>query len=463
MLAVLVLSLVVWYVTRDTLPPTIRLAAGRRGGLYDKFARALAVRLEKRTGRPVRVIETNGAMENRQLLRAGKADLALMQTGAEPLEDLVAVAPVYDELVHVIVRRGRSFGSLSDLRGKSLIIGSVGSGTQQDALRVLEHYQIGQANSQPAPVDFPDLRTDDALDAALATTGFFNPDLCELLQNGQFEILPILDTEALTVRYPFYSAGTIPRGLYAEQTRDHPAVPATTIPTIAVQAFLAARKDTSDALVTRSLAALYEEDLRGAFPNFLPLEQAKTWSDAPRHPAAARYFDPFGGLDLLSSFLQSIAAAKELLLALGAALYLLWDRWNRLREKEQKQLVREQKERLDFFLKETMRVEQAQMDSEDPVALKQYLDEVTCIKLRAMDELTHEDLRDNQMFFIFLMQCSGLISKIQDKIMLHTLTARPPNGQNGWTQEFQGDGLAGLSQTATVTPPATRTKETQHL
>jgi len=44
------------------------------------------------------------------------------------------------------------------------------------------------------------------------------------------------------------------------------------------------------------------------------------------------------------------------------------------------------------------------------------LDKVTRIKLQALDELTHEALRGDRIFLIFLTQCANLITKIQAKI-----------------------------------------------
>src|SRR6478735_250286 len=71
---------VVWYTNRETLPPEIRIAAGRRNGLYFTFAEQFAKRLQERTGRPVRVVETAGSEENIGLLRDGGVELALIQT-----------------------------------------------------------------------------------------------------------------------------------------------------------------------------------------------------------------------------------------------------------------------------------------------------------------------------------------------------------------------------------------------
>jgi hypothetical protein len=44
------------------------------------------------------------------------------------------------------------------------------------------------------------------------------------------------------------------------------------------------------------------------------------------------------------------------------------------------------------------------------------LDKVTRIKLKALEELTHEALRGDRIFLIFITQCANLINKIQAKI-----------------------------------------------
>ena len=67
----------------------------------------------------------------------------------------------------------------------------------------------------------------------------------------------------------------------------------------------------------------------------------------------------------------------------------------------------------------TVQIEKNQMNEKDSAKLKAWLDEVTKIKLTALTELTHEDLRGDRLFSIFLMQCANLIQKLQSKIDLY--------------------------------------------
>ena len=79
-----------------------------------------------------------------------------------------------------------------------------------------------------------------------------------------------------------------------------------------------------------------------------------------------------------------------------------------------------EKEHLDAFLDQTLQIEAAQMDTTDVKELGVFFDDVTRMKLRALRELTQEDLRGDRTFSIFLMQCANLINRIQMKIVAHT-------------------------------------------
>ena len=105
----------------------------------------------------------------------------------------------------------------------------------------------------------------------------------------------------------------------------------------------------------------------------------------------------------------------------GPAFIYIWDRRRRIQEREHARVMRAMRDRLETLLTETARIERAQMESVDPLELKAYLDDVTRIKLRALEELTHEDLRGDRLFLIFLMQCGNVISKIQAKITARSL------------------------------------------
>ena len=145
--------------------------------------------------------------------------------------------------------------------------------------------------------------------------------------------------------------------------------------------------------------------------------EEREWDLLPLHPAARDYHDPYGGLGTLTSILEGLAGIKEILFAVGAGLCLVWQRRRRIEAERNLRHLNTQRERLDKLLDETVRIEREQMDCTDLARLEKYLDDVAILKLRALEELSHEDLRSDRLFLIFLTQCANLIRKIQGKLV----------------------------------------------
>lgn len=418
MVAIAIIFLVVWYVTQERIPKQIRVATGEKGGLYYQFANVFKPHLEKHTGSEVISLETAGTVENCRLLLSDnpqeRAQIAIVQAGTCDMSRISAIAPLYHDVVHVIVRRASGIKTIQDLAGKKVILGRKGSGMRESSKQILTHYQVDIESLYDTEDYFLNLQEDECkADAAIVTTGMPNPDLGKLLITGKFDLIPILDGEALAVKHPYYCPINIPRGLFA------PDVPAQNVPTIATTAFLAVRLDTPDLLVEKTLDALYIDYQPLEYPTVAPLSKVANWWTIPFHSAAIEYRDPYKGIDLLGKFLEWLADLKEILFAFAAVIYLTWCFWRKLKEKEEEAIVMEQKEQLDVMMQETMRIEEAHMETSDPKKLRAYLDEVTKIKLRSLKELTNEKLRGDRLFLIFLTQCANVIQKIQTKCIYH--------------------------------------------
>lgn len=413
MTLVLVISLITWLWQRDRLPNEVRIATGLENGLYYKVGSTIRDSLSKRISSTVTVLPTDGSKTNFQLLGDKEADLALVQGGSVKIEDVSVITPLFREFVFVIARKGTSIQSVWDLRGKSVCLGQAGSGNRDAAIKVLKHFGLDEGDLK-GDNDFPfsALANDPSIDAAIVTAGIEHPRLKILMLTHQFEIVPIRSAVAIELVHPFVRNVEVPRGLFAE----HPAVPPEPIPTIATTAFLVCRNDASNDLVQSTLQTIHEESMRLRVPTLIPRQDAMKWTVTRMHPTAKRYFNPEDNLGEMLSVMESLVATKELLFALGAGIYLLWIRWRRLKEKELEETVHQQKEHLDQFLMETLRIEKEQMQTDDPEKLQGYIESVTRIKLQALKELTEEELRGNQEFSIFLDQCSYLISRIQMKM-----------------------------------------------
>lgn len=409
------ICIVTWATTRNVLPKQIRIATAAEGGLYHRFARILGDYIERRTGRTVTLVPTKGSVENILQLRGRHVDLAVMQTPSADDITLKAVAPLYIEPIHIIVRNDSNIKQIKDLAGRAVSIGPPGSGMRICALKILAHYGIDPNKLKHSERYFGELLSNSELEAAIVTTGMLNPDLGKVLHSGKFRLLPLADAEALSIHHPPLIPCHIPMGFFGH----NPTIPSQDVPTTASTAFVAVTDETSDALVQTILTALYEDFMISDLPAIMSVAEAREWDRIRKHPAARDYFYPYKGLDALANMLESLAATKELLFALAAGGYLLWNLRTWYREKQKNQIVHRLKERLDDFLNKTIEIERSQMQTEDIDQLKAYLDDVTEIKLKALDELTGEELRGNREFSIFLLQCSNLIRKIQAKIQLN--------------------------------------------
>jgi len=286
---------------------------------------------------------------------------------------------------------------------------------RSSAVRLLKHYGVSQGSISALDTPFPEMAQDNTLDAAIVTSGIMNPEVEALLLTGDFKFIPIIEAQGIALRRAFFNQYTIPKGLY--QAGQH-AIPKEPIPTISTMAVLVAKKGVSAKLINAILDALYLSDAIYQFPDVLPKGKAYHWQALPKYPVAAAYFNPYEGIDLLASMLESLAAGKELLFAIGTAFYVLWDWRNRRKLTIVKKQLTQQKERLDSFLEQTIIIERSLLIENGLTTLKEQLDDVTKIKLAALEEFTHEDLRADRAFSIFLMQCANLIMKIQVKINL---------------------------------------------
>lgn len=412
----IVFSVVVWLATRETLPRKIRIATAEEGGLYSEFGEALRQSLAEQTGRKVEVVHTRGSVENRKLLASGEVDVAIIQGGAVSIDDLSVIAPLYPEVVHVVVRRGEGIDSIAELKGRRVVFGPEGSGMRASADRVLEHYSLDGKTVTPADHYFSDLLSESEIDGAIITTGLMNRDLQKVLGSGDFDLLPIRGAEAIAVKEPYFELTQLPRGLYREEV----VIPAQATPTLATTALLAVRNNEDDLMIDSLMEAIYDGGLELQFPTLISRNDALDRSPVSLHPVSRVFFNPPDQIGQIAQVMESIVAVKELSVALVAGVYLVWTRRKRLRERRMEEVVKRQKERLDTFLEQTLEIERAQMETVEVEELQGFLDQVTEIKLKALDRLTHEELRSDQSFSIFLLQCANLISKIQLKIMIYS-------------------------------------------
>ncbi len=412
MASILVVSILIFYATRDVIPDKLILSTGQPGGFYHQVGAELKHAWEKQTQQQLELLTSSGSQENFTALKESKVDFALIQGGVVDLDGLNIIAPLSTDLIHVIVRKESSIRAIRDLKGKSILIGASGSGMAASALKILQFHGLDEINTNLKNAYFTRLDENQNMDAAIVTAGILNSDLVELLESGNYRIIPVEYAQAFCEKNAFFSPTVIHKGLY----RMGDSLLSHDIPTVATTALLVGREELSDEVVDQILLASFEKASYMQSPVMLNIEEVRQQQDLKLHPRAMQYFHPADQIGYMANVMESLAALKELAVAFVAGLYLLWDRWRRQHEKEIAARLSEDKEKLDTLLAQTVEIERQYSETNTLESLQGMLRRIMQIKIQALEELTHESLRGDRVFLIFMTQCSSLINSLEAKI-----------------------------------------------
>lgn len=218
--------------------------------------------------------------------------------GAPPARNLRALANLYPESLHLVVRREAGVERVADLRGRRVSLGADGSGTTVGARLVLAAHGLADADLQASRTPLGpsiDLMKAGRLDAFFLVAGWPAPGVGELARDLAIRLVPVEGPprEALLARHPFFSPDLIPPDAY-------PGVSAT--PTVAVGAQWLVASDLDPDLVHGLAAALWHPSARARLESGHPraggirIETALKGVTVPVHPGAERYYRAHGVL-----------------------------------------------------------------------------------------------------------------------------------------------------------------------
>jgi len=302
-----VVGLLLWWllpVGADSYPHgPVTVATGVPAGVYDKYGQLLAPVLQKDLpGEHVRLLPSQGSVQNIQYVADGRADFTFAQADAVAdfhgpgRSHLQAVARLYDDYMQLVVPSGSSVTSAHGLKGLRVGVGQPGSGVNLIARRLLT----------AAGLD-PDK------DLTPVSTGIDNAP--RMLKEGKLNAffwsggLPTIAVQALTVNFPvklvelgdllpqlhhlgqsadYYRAALMPSDAYPRMSDER------AVPTIAV-ANLLITTDREDAEVVRRVtqAVIDSRDRIGAVVHSaqsVDLRTAIFTDPLPLHEGARRYY-----------------------------------------------------------------------------------------------------------------------------------------------------------------------------
>lgn len=296
----------------DTAKPVdITIATGGTTGTYYAVGNALVTTIgDSLSLSKLRAVDSGASKANVQLVTAGQAQMSILQSdvlnyahtgsGGETMFDGAAdmnslwVAGVYNETVQLVTAPGIT--SVEQLKGKTVCVGDVGSGTALNAAQILEAYGMTFDDIDVMYDSFSggaEALKNGQCDAAFTVSGAPTPALTDLATAYDFN-MPSLSEEAiayLSTNYPFLVQDNLAAGTYS-------CVPEETV-CVAVKAVFTASKDLSEDVVYEITKAMFDNQaaLAGSQAKFgfLSPEGAIAGS-FNLHPGAEKYYKEIGVL-----------------------------------------------------------------------------------------------------------------------------------------------------------------------
>ncbi|NWG02367.1 MAG: TAXI family TRAP transporter solute-binding subunit [Syntrophaceae bacterium] len=288
----------------------VTIASGWVTGVYFPLAGAISrIVYEKVPDLKVTVESSGASVANAKLIALGDADFAILQNdiafyaykGVKPMFDkavtnIRGVASLYPEHCQIHARKDSKIVSVKDLKGKRVSVGPLGSGTEQNAIQILEVYglkfeDLGKVERLTA-TESADFLKDNRIDAAFYTVGVGASAIVDPALMIETVIVPIdgSQADALVKKYPFYAKDKVPGGIYKGVDKD--------VPTVAVLAILVAKAELEEEVVYKITKAMYENiksiETAHAKGKEVKLEKALEGMPIPIHPGAEKFFKEKG-------------------------------------------------------------------------------------------------------------------------------------------------------------------------
>lgn len=291
----------------------ITIGSGSTSGLYYPTAVGIAKILsEADVGLRANARSTGASVYNANAIGEGSLQMGMMQnniayyayngTGVEAfknnsIENLRGVIGLYPEAIHILARKDANIETVADLAGKRVYVGDVGSGTEQDAMNILNAFGVSfddlQATVRGSSGNAVGLLRDDKIAAMFYTVGLGSSAIVEAAQTAPVTVvsIPQEQLDQLQQEYAFYTPFTIPGGTYPGVDEE--------VQTVTLKAMLGASSELSEDDVYTFMNTIFNEKLDAFFndiqnPNlkqFFTVDSGLEGMSIPLHPGAVKFFE----------------------------------------------------------------------------------------------------------------------------------------------------------------------------
>jgi hypothetical protein len=287
------------------------ISTGGTGGTYYPLGGILAQALSQAVPEVVVTSQAgNASVANCNLIRDKQVESAFVQSNVaynayngleqfkdKPAKNLRFIASLYPETIQIVARADSKIKTVKDIKGKRLVPGDRGSGTEVDTLNILGAY--GYTYKDFSSVDWLSFSggaqrlQDKQADVTFTTAGWPTAAITELAISTNIVLVPIDEAKIkdITKKYPFYSRIIIPKATYKGQEKD--------VPTITTMAQWVVGAEVPDEVVYKLTKALWENgakkmaEAHSQGKNVQP-KTALAGMGIPLHPGAEKFYKEAG-------------------------------------------------------------------------------------------------------------------------------------------------------------------------
>ncbi|MEV0438130.1 TAXI family TRAP transporter solute-binding subunit [Streptomyces spectabilis] len=209
-------------------------STGVKGAVYETYGNLLRGAAAKdMPDVSINLLNSQGSLQNVQRVATGKADFTIAAAdavekyrldGGRGADRLRGCARLYDDYVHIVVRRSSDITTARDLRGKKVAVGQPHSGVRLIADRVLQAAGIDldkDLTALPSGIDTaPELLRRGKIDAFFWSGGLPTTSVQQLSERLSIRLVPLGDLVDALHRQGresrYYRAAVMPADAYPE-------------------------------------------------------------------------------------------------------------------------------------------------------------------------------------------------------------------------------------------------------
>ena len=207
-----------------------------------------------------------------------------------------SIMAIYPELLTLVTKKDANINTIMDIKDKRINLGSSGSGNETTALTLfneigLTKNDLKEASSYNAS-EMSDALKNNKIDGYFYMVGHPTSTIKDSSSSVNIKIIPIENeiTNKLIEKYPYFTKGNIPGGIYKGQVED--------IPTFGVKAVLVVNEKVNEKIVYAVVKAILEnfdefKKLHPAYSN-ITKESLLEGISTPLHEGAKKYYEEIG-------------------------------------------------------------------------------------------------------------------------------------------------------------------------